>query len=163
MEITPLTVIVQIFNFYILYNFVLRPLVFKPLQQAMADREATVKKSLDDAATAAKEAQHLKQQYESRLNEAKQEATGIVTNSQKEGDRIKNELVESGRKEAQRLLDKANTEIRAERERAMSELRSHVANLSVAMAKQLLVDNLDADAQQQIVQKMLKAGASHGA
>src|SRR5437879_4534538 len=127
MEFTPLTVAVQILNFIALYLLVLKPLVFKPLQQAMGEREATVKKSLDEAARVAREAQDLKHQYETRLKEAATEATGIVSNSQREGERSKAEMTDKGKAEAQRLLDKAKAEIQSEKEKAVTEIRGQVA------------------------------------
>ncbi len=162
--VTWFTILVQVVNFTLLYQWVLKPLVFKPLQTAMAEREQKVRGSLDEAAKLNQEAQQLKEQYDARLKEAAVEANTMVANGQKEGERVKNELVEQGRKESQRLLEKANDEIKSQKEKAMGEIRGQVATLSVAMAKQLLSTSLDSSSQQQILERMLQQqGARNGA
>ncbi|MHB2016265.1 MAG: F0F1 ATP synthase subunit B [Candidatus Xenobia bacterium] len=155
----PFTVLVQIVNFILLYFLVLKPLVFKPLMQAMSEREAMVKKTLDEADSINAQAKSLKAQYDAKLKEAATEATSIVQSSQKEGEKLKAELVEQGRKESQRLLEKANTEIALEKSKAISELRAQVAGLAVAMARQLLTESLDADTQKALVEQMTKKAA----
>src|SRR5437763_10619184 len=97
-HVSPLTVIVQIINFYILFNFVLKPLLFKPLQTAMAESEAIARKSLDEAEAVTREAKALKADYEKKLKDAHAEAQSIISASQKEGDQMKSQLVEEGRK-----------------------------------------------------------------
>lgn len=149
------TLVVQVANFLILL-VVLKMVLYEPMVAAITEREARIKRALDDAESINAEALSLKSQYESRLKEAQSEAGRIVQTATQEGERLKSELVTEGHSEKQRIIDKGHQEVAYERQQAMSEIRGRVVNLSVDMASQLLKDTLGPSEHRAIVEQFVK-------
>lgn len=149
------TLVIQIINFMILL-VALKMVLYEPMVTAITEREKRIRKNLDDAEAVNRQALALKQDYEAKLQDARQEAAGIVGQATREGERIKGERVEAGRHEAQLLMEKGRQEIEREREGAMTDVRGRVVDLSVQMATHLLRDSLDSDLQTRLVQQFVK-------
>lgn len=144
------TLIAQIINFLILVAL-LAKFAYKPLTQALADRQRRIADSLEAADRQKSEAEQLKREYQEQLNAARVQAQTIVEKARKLAEDTKEEILTEARAENARLLKAAQEEICREREQALAELRGEVVAISMAAAAKIICQNLDQEANARLV------------
>ena len=148
------TLIAQIINFLILVA-ILTKVAYKPLMQALADRQAKIADSLETAEKEKQAAEKLKQEYLAELSEARTQAQAIVEKAAKLAEQTKEEMLKEAREESARLLKATQEEIARERERAIAELKGEVVTLAVAAASKIIAQNMDETANAKIVDEFI--------
>ncbi|WP_348800217.1 F0F1 ATP synthase subunit B [Flavobacterium adhaerens] len=136
--------------------FLLKKFAWKPILDAVNDREEGIKNALLSAENAKKELQNLQADNQRILQEARLERDNML----KEAREIKDKMVEDAKNEAQaqgqKMIDLAKATIESEKNAAMSELKSQVSSLSLSIAEKLLKEELsNKEAQTKLVEKML--------
>lgn len=144
------TLLAQIINFLILVA-ILAKIFYKPLMQAMADRQNRIATSLETADKERLAAEQLKREYQEQLAQARNQAQAIVEKATKLAEQTKDEIVQQARAEHARLLKETQEEIARERERAVAEFRNEVVLLSIAAATKIIGKNVDADVNAKLV------------
>ncbi|WP_094603942.1 ATP synthase subunit b, sodium ion specific [Sporomusa silvacetica DSM 10669] len=144
------TLIAQIINFLILVA-ILTKVAYKPLMQALADRQAKIADSLETAEQEKQAAEKLKQEYLAQLAEARTQAQAIVEKAAKLAEQTKEEILKEAREESIRLVKATQEEIAREREHAIAELKGEVVTLAVAAASKIIAQNMDEQANARIV------------
>jgi len=129
---------------------------WKPIVQAITDREEGIKNALDSAENARKEMQNLQADNQRILNEARAERDAML----KEAREMKEKMVADAKNEAQaqglKMIEQAKAAIESEKNAAMAELKLQVSTLSLSIAEKLLKDELsNTEAQTKLVEKML--------
>jgi len=127
-----------------------------PLLQALAAREETIRKSLDDAEKARTELERLNQQSEAIIRQSRVEAESIVAASRADAERLRGELREKARAEADGIVKNAERQIQLETARALEQIRNEAADLSVAIASKLIQKNLTREDNDRLIQDALK-------
>lgn len=144
------TLIAQIINFLILVA-ILAKVAYKPLMQALADRQAKIVESIETAEREKAAAEQLKREYQEQLAGARTQAQAIVDKAMKLAEQTKEEILTEARAENARLLKAAQEEIARERDHALAELRGEVVALSMAAATKIIGQNLDAETNAKLV------------
>ena len=132
-----------IVNFLILF-WLLSKFLYKPILGMMASREKSIEENIHRAEEANREAQELRQQYVESLAQARGEAQETLAAARKAGETVRDEIVGKAREEAARMVEKAQAAINQEKEKALAELRSQVADLAVMAAGRVINKTLDA-------------------
>ncbi|MBP9793119.1 MAG: F0F1 ATP synthase subunit B [Flavobacterium sp.] len=136
--------------------FLLKKFAWKPILDAVNDREEGIKNALLSAENAKKEMQNLQASNERILQEARLERDTLL----KEAREIKEKMIADAKEEAtvqgSRMIEQAKAAIESEKNAAMAELKSQVSSLSLEIAEKLLKDELsNKEAQMKLVEKML--------
>ena len=141
MNIT-LTLIGQMLTFAVFVWFI-KKYLWVPILTMMEDRQ----KRIADGLAAAERGQHDKelaeQRVRERLQEAKQQAAGIINDAQKRAGQIVEEAKAAAVTEGKRIKESAQAEIAQEINRAQEQLRKQVAALAVAGAERVLDKEID--------------------
>ena len=135
---------------------ILRKTAWKPLVQALVARENGIRAALDEAETAQKEAQRLLDEHKRQIAKAEEESQRIIKEGREMGERVKAEIVEKANMSARTMIDQAKDEIRREKEAALMQLRTEVADLAIGVAGKLLDQNLDNAKQRQLADAAIK-------
>lgn len=122
--------------------FLLKKFAWGPLLAALEERQAGIRKSLDDADTAKRELAEVQAKASALIGQARTEADAILSEARADGARIRQELRDTGQKEKEALIRGAQQQIQQERDRAVSELRQEAVELSVMIASKLIRRNL---------------------
>lgn len=117
--------------------------VFKPLQRILKEREESVACSLKEAERARQEASDLLESNRRELGTAREEARRIINEGHRIVSTMKQEVRDNAKKEADKIVDEARTEIDREMHRSLDDLKSTVAGLSVRISRQIIKDQLD--------------------
>jgi len=148
-----LTLIAQLLSFAVFVWFNVK-YVWPPLVKAMDERKAKIAEGL----AAAERGQHEQELAEKRakdyLHKAKQQAAEIKSNAEKQAAMIIEEAHDKAKEEGNRQLAAAQAEIEQETNKAREALRSKVAQLAVLGAEKILRKEIDAAANQDIVESV---------
>lgn len=136
--------------------FLLKKFAWKPILDAVNEREDGIKNALLSAENARKEMQNLQADNQRILQEARLERDAML----KDAREIKEKIVSDAKNEAQsqglKMIEQAKLAIEGEKNAALAELKSKVATLSLEIAEKLLKDELsNKEAQVKLVEKML--------
>ncbi|WP_298418123.1 F0F1 ATP synthase subunit B [uncultured Kordia sp.] len=140
----------------LLLIFLMIKFAWKPILNSLNEREEGIQGALDAAENAKKEMQNLQADNEKLLKEARAEREGML----KEAREIKEKMIADAKGEAQaqasKMIAQAQESIRSEKQAALAELKSQVANISVEIAEKVVRGELaDKDKQLSLVDKML--------
>lgn len=136
--------------------FLLKKFAWKPILDAVNEREEGIRNALLSAENAKKEMQNLKSDNEKLLAEARLERDTMM----KEAREIKEKMINDAKTEAQtagqKMIEQAKASIESEKNAALAELKAQVSTLSLDIAEKLLKDELsNKEAQTKLVEKML--------
>ncbi|WP_291141874.1 F0F1 ATP synthase subunit B [Flavobacterium sp. UBA7680] len=136
--------------------FLLKKFAWKPILDAVNDREQGIKDALLSAENARQEMQNLQADNQRILNEARAERDAML----KEAREMKEKMIADSKNEAQtqgqKMIEQAKAAIESEKNAAMAELKSQVSTLSLSIAEKLLKEELsNKESQAKLVEKML--------
>ncbi len=127
---------------FLVLLFLLRKFAWGPLLAALEERQAGIRKSLDDADKARRELADVQTKASALIGKARMEADAILSEARADGVRIRQELRDLAQKEAEAITRNAQQQIQLERDRAVTELRQEAVDLSVLIASKLVRRNL---------------------
>lgn len=141
---------------FILLLLLLRKFAWKPILNAVNEREEGIKNALAEADKARQEMQNINADNERILKEASAERDTML----KEARDIKNSMIEEAKEEAKaqanKLVEQARTTIQNEKLAAITELKNQVAELSINIAEKVVKEELsNKDKQLKLVDQML--------
>ena len=146
--------------FYLISFIILAVLVWhfawKPVTQMMEKRANKIADDIDNASKDRKEAAKLAAQRQKELQGSKQEATQIVEDARKNGESLRNEIVDKAHQSAQSIQEQAQRDAEQVRQDALKSAKDDVANLSLEIAAKLINKQLNADDQQQLIDSYIE-------
>jgi F-type H+-transporting ATPase subunit b len=137
--------------FFFLLLGILYKVAWPSLQAALAAREKAIVGSLREAEATKAEADGVLAEYRAKLADAQSEAQRIIDEGRRTGEQIVADARSRADVEAQQILTRAQSEIAAERDRAISALRAELAGLSIELASRVVGKSLDTAAQRALV------------
>ncbi|OGR69285.1 MAG: ATP synthase F0 subunit B [Elusimicrobia bacterium GWC2_61_19] len=140
---------------FVLLVFVLSKTAWKPLMQAVEERERAIKHDLHSAETARAGAEKLKAELDARMAALKAEIQSRMDEARLAAQKETDLLIEEARRSAGVIVESATREIEAQKAEASRELRAKVAELSVLTAERILVKQLDHRANTDLADKYL--------
>ena len=142
--------VTQIVNFIILLvllNFV----AYRPLVNMLEQRRERIRQGLEDARQAEEKLANAEADAQKLLDEKRAEAQQIVSDATRRADEAAASIEAEAREEAQRIVQAAQADAEAERNRLLSDMRSQIAELSLAAAQRIVGDGLDGQKQKALV------------
>jgi F-type H+-transporting ATPase subunit b len=135
--------------------FVLRKWAWPAITEALDKRQRAIEESIDTAEKARTEAAKLLEEYRARLREARAQADEIVARARKAGDVTEREALEDAKRRREELLEQTRRDIQAETRRAIQEIRTEVADLTILATEKVTRKTLDTDDQKRLVEEAL--------
>ena len=148
------TLIGQLIAFIVFVWFCMK-YVWPPLLGAIEERQKKIADGLEASARAEKDLELAQEKATEQLKDAKAQAAEIVEQAKKRASQLEESEKQKAYSEREKIIASGYAEIEAERNRAKEELRSQVAALAVAGAEQILQREIDANAQNDIVEKLV--------
>ena len=134
----------------------LKKFAWKPILDAVNEREEGIKEAILSAENAKKEMMALKSDNQKLLDEARAERDTMI----KEATAIKEKMIADAKFEAQtqgaKMIEQAKATIESEKNNAVAEIKNQVSSLSLEIAEKLLKEELsNKESQTKLVEKML--------
>jgi F-type H+-transporting ATPase subunit b len=136
--------------------FVLGKFAWKPLIQALRDREEGIRKSVQEAEASREIAEKLKARYEQELSQGHQQVQSLLLQARTDGQLLRETIVGEAQEEARKVMDKTKLELQEETRKALASLKSEVARLSILETEKLLRRSMDRRAQDDFLKEALK-------
>lgn len=128
--------------------FILRKFAWKPILEALKERETSITTALSEARMAREEVSLLKVKNNELIHEVQEERDAILKEARDTKSAIVADAKNRAKEEADRMIKQAREEILSEKNAAMSEIRSHVASLSIEIAEKILKSELSEEKKQ---------------
>ena len=126
-----------------------------PLMSVLDKRAEDIKNALSAADRAKEDAEKASQDYEKLVQKARIEGQKIIADSKVAGEKVKNDIESVARENAEKMIGKAKTQIKAESQKAIQEIKSSVVDLSIEAAEKIIEKNLDSEDNRKLVEKTL--------
>lgn len=142
---------------FLLLFFLLAKLAWKPIVQSLKIREESIQEALDSAEKAKEEMAQLKAENEKLLDQARQERDEILKEAREVATSIKEDAETDAGKQAAKMIEDARHAINTEKQAALTEVKTQVAQLSLQVTEKLLRKKLeDEKAQKELIQEFVK-------
>ena len=129
---------------------------FPAIIKMVNDRKAYIDESLQKAHEANEKLANIQKEGESILQQAREQQATILKEAAETRDAIVDQAQNKAREEGARLLSEAKLQIENEKQNAIREIRSQVAELSVQIAEKVLKEKLSDDkAQMDMINRLL--------
>ena len=141
---------------FVILVALLAKFAWRPLLEALENRQATIRKSLDDARQAKVELERLHAESAKILAEARSEADAIVARTRSDAEQLREELKQKARSEATTIVKNAERQIELETSRALQQIRHEAVDISVAIASRLLQKNVTREDNERLIEDTFK-------
>ena len=128
-------------------------LLHKPVKRIMEARAQKIKDEIAAAEAGRLEAEKLRADYEARLREIEAKAHEALLKAVHDGDAARVKMLEETQKEAHRMIEEATSQLTADREKALREMRGEIADLAVLVAERAARKIVDAETHQRLVKE----------
>jgi F-type H+-transporting ATPase subunit b len=141
---------------FVIVLIILRLTAWKTLLGALTAREEKIRTSIEQAESSRLEAQRLLEENRRQLALAEDHSQRVIREGRDMGERLKAEILEKANSSARHVIEQAKDEIAREKEKALTQLRTEVADLVIGAAGKILDANLDTPKQRQLVDAAIK-------
>ncbi len=114
----------------------------------LAERAELIEGGLARSEEAQAEAKALLDQYRQQLDDARRDAARLREEAREQGAQIIAEMREQAQAEARRITEAAQSQIEAERQQALTSLRTEVGTLATELASRIVGESLTDEARQ---------------
>ncbi len=144
----------QIISFLIVLFIVSR---FTPrILNALDERARKIQEGLEAAERARQEAQQAQANMQVQLESALKEGQAIIEQASRAAEQVRQEILAEAHKESEAMLARARAEFQLERDKALQELRSQFADLTIVAAEKVINESLDKDRHERLIQNVLE-------
>ncbi len=134
----------------------LKKFAWKPILNAVEEREESIKNALEGAERAKQEMQNLKSDNEKILKEARAERDSLLKDAREMKENIIAQAKEEAQVQANKLMEQTKVAIQNEKAKAISDMKKQMGKLSVAIAEKVVKTELsDKEKQLQLVDQLL--------
>ena len=136
--------------------FLLKKFAWKPILDAVNEREQGIKNALESAENARNEMQNLQSDNQRILQEARAERDAMLKDAREMKEKMVADAKNEAQEQGQKMIDQAKAAIESEKNAAMADLKSQVATLSLSIAEKILKDELsNKESQTKLVDQLL--------
>ena len=154
-EVVPGLMIWTLIAFGITF-FVLRKYAFGPIQKTIDERRDRIRQAVDEADNARNEARELLEQNRAILAQARSESAEILAEARRVSDAQLERAKQEAEVERQRRMEETRRQIEAETARAIGQIRSEVADLTIEATQRVVGKVLDSADQRRLVEEAVQ-------
>jgi F-type H+-transporting ATPase subunit b len=130
---------------FLILLFIMSKVAWKPILGALKARESSIKDALESAENAKEEMAKLQEDNQKLLQEARAERDKLLKEAIEIGNKIKEEAKIDASKQADKIITDAKKAIEIEKNAALTEVTTKVAELSLSIAEKVLRQKLSDD------------------
>lgn len=154
-SVNPITLIAAICNLFI-QLFVFKKFFWNKIVAVIDARREAADREIQDAETAKAEAQMIRQTYEEKLQEAKDQADKLLLDAQKSATARSEEIIGQARQQAAQIKTKASADIAQEKKKALNDAKDEISVIALAIAGKVVGRELNAADQSELVDSFIE-------
>ena len=121
---------------------------WKPILTSLNERESGIQDALEAAENARSEMQNLQADNEKLLKEARAEREAMLKEAREIKEKMISDSKEQAKSEGDKMIKQAQSAIESEKKAAVADIKTQVANLSVAIAEKVIKEQLSDNSKQ---------------
>ncbi len=129
---------------------------YKPITRMLDERSQKIKDSMDQAEFIKQETARTEQMVQEQLAEARKQGQDIVAQAEQIGERLREEARQQARQDAEAIVARSRTEMRAENEEMIAQLRREFVEVAIQAAEKVINKALDKEAHRRIIEETLE-------
>ena len=137
-------------------GYLLRKYAFPQIAEALDKRQRAIEESIEAGERTRAEAEELLDEYRKRLAAARQQAESILARARKAAETTETESLEQAQKRREELLAQTKRDIENETRRAIQEIRSEVADLTILATEKVTRKTLSEEDQRRLIEEALE-------
>ncbi|WP_407306241.1 F0F1 ATP synthase subunit B [Desulfosporosinus sp. SB140] len=149
------TLVATVLSFLLLV-WLLKAKAWGPLMSIMEERRTHIESMISQAENERKQAEQIKREYQEEMRKARQDAQEVIAKATKVSEQRAAEILAESHEEAEKIKKSALVDIERERDRAISEVKSQVADLSVLVAEKIIRQKLDIKGQGDLIEQFIQ-------
>ena len=149
------TIVATVISFLLLV-WLLSAKAWGPLMKMMEERRSHIEAMLAQAENERQQAQKIKLEYQEEMRKARQDAQEVIAKATKVSEALANEILAASHEESEKIKKSALVDIERERDRAIAQVKSQVADLSVLVAEKIIRQKLDMKGQGQLIDQFIQ-------
>ncbi len=130
--------------------------LFNPARKMMQERQQKIREELESAKADMEQAEALKGEYESRLEDVDKEAEGILSEARSKALAGENRILDEAKAEATRILERARVEAQLEKQKMADDVKKEMITIASAMAGKVVSASIDTTVQDKLIEDTLK-------
>ncbi len=134
---------------FTLLIILLKKFAWTPIINSVDERNKTIEEALSSANKAREEMEQLNADNNRILKEAREERDNILKEAKTISEKMVMDAKEKASQESDKILTSTREQIKNEKMKALTELKNHVADLSIEIAEKILKNELKNPKQQQ--------------
>ena len=154
-SINVLTMFFTLVNMILTY-LILKKFLFKPVQKMIKDRQDEIDGLFLDAENAKSEAEALKNDYEGKLQTAKETSAEMIRSAAATANKTGEEIIRSAKADAQALKEKAARDIELEKKKALNEMKDDISSIALDIASKVVQKEINAQDQQAFIDEFIE-------
>jgi F-type H+-transporting ATPase subunit b len=135
--------------------FVLRKYAFGPVQRLIDERRKRIRDAIEEADKARAEARRLLEEHRQLMSQARGEAEEILSEARRVAESQRVRLRDELEADRQRRLEETTKQITAETARALEQIRTEVAELTVVATEKVTGKVLDSADQKRLIEEAI--------
>jgi F-type H+-transporting ATPase subunit b len=140
---------------FVIVLVVLWKMALPPILSAVEAREKQIRELLVQAESDRESAKSMLAEQTKQLEETRAKVQELVAEGRSAGEKIREDIVADGRRQADELLARSRRDVRQELDRALQELRGEAVEIALAAATKLVERNLDDEDNRRLVRQYL--------
>ena len=141
---------------FVIVVIVLGKFAWGPVLGLLQQREEFIHRALADAKRDRDEAEARLKDYSAKLQSARAEAATILEETRRDAERLREEVRQRARTEADKLVANAERQIQLQTTRALEQIRREAVDLSVMIASKIIQRNLTKEDNERLIDEALK-------
>ncbi|MFZ6034910.1 MAG: ATP synthase F0 subunit B [Patescibacteria group bacterium] len=154
--IDPKLMIAQLINFG-LFFFIIKKFVAKPFMSFLDEERQKEKEKLKLQEQMVKQEEAFQAKQKNLEKKMREELENALKGAKDQAAKIKVEMLEEAKAEAQTLKENAKKELESEKDKMYREIKSKVSDLSLIIVNKALMETLDSDTKKKVSQKILSS------
>jgi F-type H+-transporting ATPase subunit b len=141
---------------FVIVVIVLGKFAWGPVLGLLQQREEFIHRALADAKRDRDAAEASLKEYTAKLQSAHLEAAALVEDARRDGERLREEIRQRAKGEADKMITNAQRQIQLETGRALEQIRREAVDLSVLIASKIIQRNLTKEDNERLIDEALK-------
>lgn len=136
--------------------FILSHFFFEKVHNFMVEREQTIQDSLDNAEETNRLADEKLADYDAKIAGAQDDVRKIMDEARHEAGLQAAKIIEEAKQDAAGIMEHTQREIEREQHNARAEMKDEITTLAMMAAQQIMEKELDAQGHEEIVNKIIE-------
>ena len=141
---------------FVIVIVVLGKFAWGPVLGLLKQREDFIHRALSDAKRDRDEAEARLKDYAAKLQSAHAEAATIIEETRRDGEKLREDLRQRARAEADKLMANAERQIQLQTSRALEQIRREAVDLSVMIASKIIQRNISKEDNERLIDEALR-------